>query len=754
MIQQNVYFSLDSKQIVYYNISVNKMFIDNIKKGDTKMRKFLSSVLALLMLISAFSCLTVTGFAADTVLTEKEKNDEAATANDIKVAETNVGALQTNKDVDWYKFTSDKDYFTVDFGYLNISDKDGLSYAWKVTIYNEKLETIKCYDGYYSFSSPEFPITGTIYVKVEAEYLHNNDIVNIPYVITSKTYTDSQWEDEYNNSSSDATLMTNNQQYIGALQEANDVDWYKFTSDKDYFIVDFGFQNISDKDGLSYAWKVTIYNEKLETIKCYDGYYSFSSPEFPITGTIYVKVEAEYLHNNDIVNIPYVITSKTYTDSQWEDEYNNQSTTANKIEQGKKYKATLYNANDVDFFKFKATSDAFNIKISVDLNETSVEAIRDGWKLTIYPSDSASSIVGNYTVSSIGSFETRVLPYEKDKEYFIKFQANNSNKAPVDAIYNFEVIDATDGKNWEVENGGTDMKYATTVTNNKVVYGNLYSYNDLDYYKYTVHTDGTINFTFNRDESDKTNGGWNLYLKDAAGNTVYSTTVNGAIKYESEKISVKKGNYYLLVRSYYSNNAPSSDINYNIQLNYAMHTPKISKLSNTAKGVSVQWGGTAGVENYILYRREYNATTKKWTGWKAIAKPSASATSYVDTTAKSGVKYRYTIKGVYGTLSSAFVSAGDFIRLAQPKTTVKTVSNGVNVAWTQSAGATGYTVYRSEYNAKTKKWSGWKNMGTTKKTAKSWTDKSAKKGVYYKYTVRAVNGSYASGYTASGKVKR
>ena len=92
--------------------------------------------------------------------------------------------------------------------------------------------------------------------------------------------------------------------------------------------------------------------------------------------------------------------------------------------------------------------------------------------------------------------------------------------------------------------------------------------------------------------------------------------------------------------------------------------------------------------------------------------------------------------------------------LAQPTVTVKAVSNGVNVKWTQSSGATGYTVYRMEYNAKTKKWSSWKNMGTTKKTAKSWTDKSAKKGVYYKYTVRAVKGDYKSTYKASGSVKR
>ena len=45
-------------------------------------------------------------------------------------------------------------------------------------------------------------------------------------------------------------------------------------------------------------------------------------------------------------------------------------------------------------------------------------------------------------------------------------------------------------------------------------------------------------------------------------------------------------------------------------------------------------------------------------------------------------------------------------------------------------------------------------MGTAKAEKTNWTDKSAKKGVQYKYTVKAVNGNSASTYKASGSVKR
>ena len=84
--------------------------------------------------------------------------------------------------------------------------------------------------------------------------------------------------------------------------------------------------------------------------------------------------------------------------------------------------------------------------------------------------------------------------------------------------------------------------------------------------------------------------------------------------------------------------------------------------------------------------------------------------------------------------------------LTMPKPTVKAVKTGITVTWTQSTGATSYEVYRAEYNKKTKKYTAFKKVATAKSTAKSYTDKTAKKGVKYKYTVKAVNGKVASAY--------
>ena len=69
---------------------------------------------------------------------------------------------------------------------------------------------------------------------------------------------------------------------------------------------------------------------------------------------------------------------------------------------------------------------------------------------------------------------------------------------------------------------------------------------------------------------------------------------------------------------------------------YAPVAPKITKLTNTSKGVSVTWGKVAGVYGYRLYRKYAGGS---WTKVK-----DTTSTSFTDSSAKKGEKVTYTLR--------------------------------------------------------------------------------------------------------------
>ena len=85
---------------------------------------------------------------------------------------------------------------------------------------------------------------------------------------------------------------------------------------------------------------------------------------------------------------------------------------------------------------------------------------------------------------------------------------------------------------------------------------------------------------------------------------------------------------------------------------YPAATPKITKLTNTSKGVSVTWNKIAGVYGYRLYRK-YDGGS--WTKVK-----DTTSTSFTDSGAKKGKKVIYTVRCIdrKGKTVSGFNSKG------------------------------------------------------------------------------------------------
>ena len=171
-------------------------------------------------------------------------------------------------------------------------------------------------------------------------------------------------------------------------------------------------------------------------------------------------------------------------------------------------------------------------------------------------------------------------------------------------------------------------------------------------------------------------------------------------------------------------------------------------ISNTAAGITGTWEKVDGAKGYTIYRSEL--VNGKWTKWVNLGTTKETAKSFTDKTVKSGNQYKYTLRAVNGKVKSTYKDSNILMYIAAPVLKIKNEANAVSGSWNQVKGAKGYIIYRSEL--KDGKWTKWVNLGTTKETAKTFTDKTVKSGVTYKYTVRAINGKYKSSYIDSNNL--
>ena len=202
-----------------------------------------------------------------------------------------------------------------------------------------------------------------------------------------------------------------------------------------------------------------------------------------------------------------------------------------------------------------------------------------------------------------------------------------------------------------------------------------------------------------------------------------------------DKSAVGGKTYYYTVRGY--NYVGWGSYNTSGVKTIYLDTPELSA-SNTSKGVYLKWTKVAGVEKYKIYRQTAGSTK-----WKYLT--STTKTTYTDKAAKSGTKYTYKVVATAGDYTSSYTTAGRYY-LSTPKlSSVKNASGGVKVSWEKVEGAQGYKVYRKTGSGD------WKLIATTTNNKKfNYTDKTAKSGKTYSYSVRAYYSKTNSTYNKTG----
>jgi fibronectin type 3 domain-containing protein len=163
-------------------------------------------------------------------------------------------------------------------------------------------------------------------------------------------------------------------------------------------------------------------------------------------------------------------------------------------------------------------------------------------------------------------------------------------------------------------------------------------------------------------------------------------------------------------------------------------------------GALVTWNKCAGAKGYYVYRKSGNGS------FKLIGTVSSADTlSYLDTTAKAGETYSYTVRAFNGSSLSTYNLSGKSLTfIYTPRlSSARSTQSGVVINYTRSAGCDGYYIYRRTAD------SGWLRIAVVSGADNlSYVDKTAQKGTEYIYTVKAYKGSLMSSYFTNGiKVK-
>lgn len=235
------------------------------------------------------------------------------------------------------------------------------------------------------------------------------------------------------------------------------------------------------------------------------------------------------------------------------------------------------------------------------------------------------------------------------------------------------------------------------------------------------------------------------------------SAVEGAQKYYLYKASEENGTYKLIgtfnsstlsytdknvvagAAAYYSircYNGENTSVYSASTKNVFLQRPTISGISNVYTGQTIKWNAIKGATGYKIYSKIYGGT------YKCVATVDAGTLSYTYEAPVNGKKMVYAVRAINGDSISAY-QGKTAVYLDAPEVSMYNGINGVVVSWDENTAADGYYVYRKVAGAKN--WSRIAYVKTTK-----YTDKAAKSGTTYLYTVKAYDGSKLSGCNMDG----
>ena len=292
-----------------------------------------------------------------------------------------------------------------------------------------------------------------------------------------------QVEIEPNATVSQATTVTSGQQVQGSLYDRNDVDYYKLplTSQQEVTVT-------LSTTAREQFYEMGLLVEVLNASNAKVGGFS-SETATPIDtkliagpGDLFISVRKDPSNSRFEGTLQYFLTVTSTamgTAVTVEIEPNAAISQATTVTSGQQVQGSLYDRNDVDYYKLPLTSQQ---EVTVTLSTTTREQFYEmGLLVEIFNSSNAK--VGGFSSETANPIDTKLIAGPGD--LFISVRKDPSNGRFEGTLqYFLTVTSTTMGTVVTVEmEPNATISQATTVASGQQVQGSLYDRNDVDYYK-------------------------------------------------------------------------------------------------------------------------------------------------------------------------------------------------------------------------------------------------------------------------------
>lgn len=239
-----------------------------------------------------------------------------------------------------------------------------------------------------------------------------------------------------------------------------------------------------------------------------------------------------------------------------ETENNNSQGTADTIYPNQSVNGNISSSSDVDWYRVTLNSNCY---ISLTLSHSYIDDGNGYWTMNFR--NASNSVTYDMTIAGTETSKRSCRIGLPRGTYYIQVSDNwKQSSINYNLRVNYVAVNY-----WETENNNS-LSTADSISTNQSVTGSLPTGGDIDYYRFTLGSNGYISLTLNHQYIDDGNSYWRVRLfRGSDSSLLEEFTYQGNVASQrSCRIGLPKGSYYVEV----SDEWKHSDVDYNLRVNY------------------------------------------------------------------------------------------------------------------------------------------------------------------------------------------